>query len=269
MGVDVRRRGGGIAHVARGHRHDPVGRELVEPDAQFGDRAAIAGQVRVVEDVRRVVAERQPGARRRLEDGAIKLLDLGLGPERDRRTARPSCPAGRRNAGRSWMGRPRCRWPDWPSGAGSADRRWAGSRSISNGPSGARLHWISVAGSANEILALQPLLLCMNDTIGGSGARSPARRSRTAGAGGAAVDPFWALADSGTTSIIASAATPRQVFVSSMGAAVLSRGYPRLDAPAERSVHRPRVTAARTPIRGVGRGSARVRPPAPRNAQVA
>jgi len=39
----------------------------------------------------------------------------------------------------------------------------------SNGPSLARPHWISVTGSANEKLADQPLLLCTNETIGGSG----------------------------------------------------------------------------------------------------
>jgi hypothetical protein len=39
----------------------------------------------------------------------------------------------------------------------------------SNGPSLARLHWISVTGSANEKFADQPLLLGTNETIGGSG----------------------------------------------------------------------------------------------------
>jgi hypothetical protein len=33
-----------------------------------------------------------------------------------------------------------------------------------------RLHWISVTGSANEKFADQPLLLRMNETIGGNGA---------------------------------------------------------------------------------------------------
>src|SRR5205085_636335 len=42
------------------------------------------------------------------------------------------------------------------------------------GPSLARLHWISVTGSANEKFADQPLLLCTNETIGGSGVWSGA-----------------------------------------------------------------------------------------------
>src|SRR3954454_17030280 len=44
----------------------------------------------------------------------------------------------------------------------------------SNGPSVARLHWISVTGSANEKLADHPLLLGTNETIGGNGVWSGA-----------------------------------------------------------------------------------------------
>src|SRR5215813_3461900 len=86
----------------------------------------------------------------------------------------------------------------------------------SNGPSCDRLHWISVTGSANEKFADQPALLCMNATIGGCGA--PAGPRETLGvdeADAGSSDPSWAAA-SGTARIIASAATPRRVFVSMM-----------------------------------------------------
>src|SRR4051812_11023509 len=71
------------ADVAWRELDHTIRHRLVEADAEFTDRAAVTGNVRVVEDVWRVMAECQPRPGGRLQNGALPALDFRNGIERN------------------------------------------------------------------------------------------------------------------------------------------------------------------------------------------